>query len=572
MLGSLFKKFRSLFSKTNSHSTIDPDEIFLDSTNLPQFDTSQFEGRIEKPISKTTLFLVSVAFLAVGLIFSSKIWVLQITDGEVYAQTSENNRLEHQIIFADRGIIYDRKKESLVLNVRNEDEIFSRRKYSEKSGIAHVLGYVNYPLKDTAGIYYQEDFIGKAGIEKLFDGELRGVNGVKIIETDALMNIKSESTIIPLENGNDLVLSIDSNVQSKLYEFIEQTAKNVGFKGGAGIFMDIYTGEILALTSYPEYNSSILSDGKDNEAIASYIFDTQKPFLNRVISGLYTPGSIIKPYVAIAALNEGTIDSEKSILSTGSITVPNPVFPDQGTVFNDWKAHGWVSMREALAVSSNVYFFSIGGGYQDQEGLGILKLEKYMRMFGFGKPSDLYPDIEQKGTIPSPKWKKDTFSDGVWRIGDTYNTAIGQYGFQVTPIQVVRAVGAIANGGTLVNPTLILGGNTDKEKISIPEKYFKIIQEGMRLAVTNGTAKGLFLPTVEVAAKTGTAELGVRKEFVNSWITGFFPYEDPQYAFAVIMERGPSENLIGGLYVVRQLLDWMAIHTPEYLGMSTTEE
>ena len=572
MFGSLLKKFRSLFSKTSTHSDIYPDEIFLDSTNLPQFDTSQFEGRIEKPISKTTLFFVGVAFLAVGLIFSSKIWVLQITEGEVYAQTSENNRLHHQLIFADRGIIYDRKKESLVLNVRNESEIFSRRKYSEKPGLAHVLGYVNYPLKDTAGVYYQEDFIGKDGIEKLFDDTLRGVNGIKIIETDALMNIKSESIIIPLKNGNDLVLSIDSNVQSKLYEFIEQTANSVGFEGGAGVFMNVHTGEILALTNYPEYNSSILSDGKDSKAIASYVLDTQKPFLNRVISGLYTPGSIIKPYVAIAALNEGIIGPEKSILSTGSITIPNPFFPDQSTIFNDWKVHGWVSMREALAVSSNVYFYSIGGGYQDQEGLGISKLDKYMRLFGFGKPSDLYPDIEQNGTIPNPRWKKDTFGDSVWRIGDTYNTAIGQYGFQVTPIQVVRAVGAIANGGTLVNPTLILGGNGDKEKISIPEKHFEIVREGMRLAVTDGTAKGLFIPTVEVAAKTGTAELGVRKELVNSWITGFFPYEDPLYAFVVIMERGPSENLIGGLYVVRQLLDWMAIHTPEYLDVSTINE
>lgn len=564
MLRTLLKKIRVLFSNTTTHSNIDPDEIFLDSTNLPQFNTSQFEGRIEKPISKNSLFFIGIAFLIVGLIFSSKIWVLQVTEGEVYAQTSENNRLRHQLIFADRGIIYDRNNEPLVLNVRDENDSFSRRKYNDMPGLSHVLGYVNYPLKDTSGIYYQKDFIGKDGIEKLFDTTLRGINGLKIIETDALMNIKSESTIRPLENGNDLVLSIDSRVQSKLYEYIKQTAESVSFEGGAGVFMNIHTGEILALTSYPEYDSSVLSDGKDSKAIAEYILDVQKPFLNRIISGLYTPGSIIKPYIAIGALNEGIIDPEKSILSTGSITIPNPFFPNQETVFRDWKAHGWVTMREALAVSSNVYFFSVGGGYQDQKGLGISKIEKYMKLFGFGKLSDLYPDIEQNGTIPSPKWKEETFDDGVWRIGDTYNTAIGQYGFQVTPIQVVRAVGAIANNGTLVNPTLILGGNGDKEKIPISEKHFEVVREGMRLAVTSGTAKGLFIPAVAVAAKTGTAELGKRKELVNSWITGFFPYENPQYAFVVIMERGPSENLIGGLFVVRQLLDWMAVNTPEY--------
>ncbi|MBA3551235.1 hypothetical protein H0W32_03450, partial [Patescibacteria group bacterium] len=144
---------------------------------------------------------------------------------------------------------------------------------------------------------------------------------------------------------------------------------------------------------------------------------------------------------------------------------------------------------------------------------------------------------------------------------------IGQYGFQVTPMQVVRAIGALANNGVLLEPTVIAD---DKEalkhikKIDLPQEYFDVVHEGMRLGATEGTAASLNVPYVEFAAKTGTAELGVSKEYVNSWVTGFFPYKNPQYAFVILMEKGHTSNLIGASYVGRQLFDWMSIHTPEY--------
>ena len=565
MLGSIIKKIRNTFFPKKLLNEIDLDEVFLDSTNLPQFDTSQFEGRLEKPISKISIVFLGLAFIVLGTVFGFKIWDLQVAQGEIYAEISEQNRLKHSLIFADRGVIYDRNGEELVWNIRDESDVFSRRNYTEAKGLAHILGYVNYPLKDTSGVYYQEQFVGKDGIERLFDDTLRGTNGLKIIEMDALSQIHSESVIRPLENGGDLSLSIDGEIQNKLYEFIESTATSIGFEGGAGVLMDVETGEILSLTSYPEYDSRVLSDGEPSEVIAGYVNDKQNPFLNRVIAGLYTPGSIIKPFIAIGALSEGIIKPEKQILSTGSISIPNPYFPDQKSVFKDWKEHGWVDMRRALAVSSNVYFYALGGGYQDQEGLGISKIEKYIRMFGFGDISSIDPSIEQEGTIPSPKWKKETFADGLWRIGDTYHTAIGQYGFQVTPLQVVRATAAIANNGKLLDPTFVLGDKLDTDKISISNKNFNIVREGMRLAVTDGTAGGLDIPQVKIAAKTGTAELGAKKEYVNSWIIGFFPYDKPKYAFTVIMEKGPQKNLIGALYVMRQLFEWMAVNTPEYL-------
>lgn len=544
-----------------------PDQVFLDSSNLPQFNQSQFEGRIEKPISVYSIFSVGLLFVVVALVFSGRLWSLQIVNGEDYALQSENNRLRHTLVFAQRGVVFDRRGETLVWNeVSPETQEYSLRAYSKKDGLAHTLGYVKYPSKDSSGFFYQTEFTGIQGVEKYYDHVLAGTNGLKITETDVFGKITSESVIEPPQDGKDVVLSIDARVQEKLFQDIKALANQVGFQGGAGVIMDVNDGSILAITSFPEYNSSILSSGDDSDAISKLLNDKQNPFLNRVTSGLFTPGSIIKPFVAIAALKEKIISPEKQILSTGSISIPNPFFPDKPSVFRDWKAHGLVDMRQAIAVSSDVYFYEVGGGFQDQKGLGIVNIEKYMKMFGFASPTGIDIGDEYIGTIPSPEWKKEAFNGEIWRVGDTYNTSIGQYGFQVTPIQVVHAVASLANGGKLLQPSIVLGGeNLEITSLSFDQHDFDVVREGMRMAVTAGTASGLNISGVSVAAKTGTAELGTLKQYVNSWVTGFFPYENPRYAFAIIMERGPHDNLIGATYVMRQLLEWMKINTPEYL-------
>lgn len=545
---------------------INPDEIFLDSKNLPQFNTQQFEGRIEKPIARGAVIALGMFFLVVAFVFTGRVWFLQVAKGEEYKERSENNRLEHLPIFSVRGIIYDRNGKELAWNSLEEESNFTGRSYTSLNGFGHVLGHVTYPQKDSSGFYYQESFVGKDGVEKVYNDLLAGKNGIRLIEVDALGDIQSESTIAPPVDGKDVTLAIDSRVQEAMYRFIEQTASERGFDGGGGVIMDIATGEILTLVSSPEYSPSVLSKGSNREMIARYVNDTRKPFLNRVVSGVYTPGSIVKPYVAIGALSEGIISPEKKILSTGSISIQNPYYPDLKTVFMDWKAHGWVNMREALGVSSNVYFYVVGGGFEDQKGLGISNIEKYARMFGLGAITGVDLLGEEEGLIPNPEWKAETFNGEAWRVGDTYNTAIGQYGFQVTPIQMVRAVAAIANGGSLVTPHL----RTSEElpeiiTIPLPAENFQVVREGMRKVVKGGTGSALNIPSVAVAAKTGTAELGVSKKFVNSWTTGFFPYENPQYAFAVVMERGSRENLVGASAVMRNLLDWMSVNTPEYI-------
>ena len=569
----IWPEFRKKFRDRKDRHEIFPDEVMLDSTNLPEFDTVRFEGRLERPISRKAIYSIFVICLLIVFVFGGRAWQLQIKNGEVYAAQSENNRLRHEVIFAERGIITDRNGILLSWNEPKEGSSFPDRAYINKNGFAHVLGYVTYPKKDSAGFFYQDFFDGKEGVEALYQDKLSGQNGLKLTETNAKGEIESESAIEPPQNGEKIILSIDSKLQEKLYEEIEKLAKRVSFSGGAGVIMDVATGEVIALASYPEYSSNSLSKG-DASLLKKYTEDSRKPFLNRVLGGVYTPGSIVKPFLALGVLTENLIDPKKKILSTGKIEIVNPYNKEEKSVFVDWKAHGLVDMRRAIAVSSNVYFYTVGGGFEDQKGLGITNIEKYMRLFGFGNLTGLEIGAEKEGTIPNPAWKAENFNGDDWRLGDTYHTAIGQYGFQVTPIQVVRAISAIANNGKLLTPTLLSATSPlykrQNQKISgvslpISPSYFEVVQEGMREGVSGGgTAYGLNVPGVKIAAKTGTAEIGTLKQYVNSWSTGFFPYESPRYAFTILMERGPRANTLGATLVMRGLIDYMAEEMPEY--------
>ncbi|MFA6404387.1 MAG: penicillin-binding transpeptidase domain-containing protein [Candidatus Paceibacterota bacterium] len=567
--------FKFLNIKRKKYTEINPDEIFMDSSNIPGYDRSQLEGRIEKPIKKFALYSIFVFFGLVATAFFIQIWNLQIIDGKKYASRSEGNMLRPIPIFAARGTISDRNGVLIVWNepseeknidlILSQDEInsVSKREYATTSGMAHIQGYVQYPLKDKNGFYYQEDFEGIDGAEEYFNDRLRGVNGSRLVEVDARGQIVSESVVRPAKPGENIKLSIDSRIQSNLYKNIKDIAERVGFVGGAGVIMDINTGEVLAMASYPEFDSQIMSDKEDQNAVISALTNKSLPFLNRAIDGLYVPGSIIKPYIALGVLNEKIIDPLKIVNETGSIFLTNPYDPTKSTIFRDWKSLGFVDMKHAIALSSDVYFYVVGGGYKDQKGLGIINIDKYLQMFGFGMPISKSFFSGKTGTIPTPEWKKITFDED-WYIGDTYHTAIGQYGMQVTPIQVARAVSAIANSGSLLVPTLEIGQKQIESTIDIPIEYFNIVREGMSMSVNIGTSKALNVPYTKIAGKSGTAELGVTKEKVNSWITGFWPYENPKYAFAVILEKGSVHNLIGAAAVMRQQLDWMAIYTPEY--------
>lgn len=550
---------------------IDPDEIFLDSKNLPNFNTQQFEGRLEKPIPKYSILFLGLFFLGISFFFTWQVINLQIIKGEAYFKKSENNTLTKRPIFADRGLIYDRNGVLLSWNTWNKEDINKlsspERSYYGASGFGLLLGYVSVPTKDSSGYYWQDNFIGKDGVENFFNDKLTGVNGVRITEIDVNGNIQSENIMTPPKEGVDITLSIDSRIEMKMYDSISSMAKNVGFMGGAGAIMDIKTGELLAITSYPEYNGNVLSGGSDSKTISGYFSDKRKVFLNRAVSGLYSPGSSIKPFLGYGALVENVIDPLKVIFSNGSISIPNPYYPDKKSVFIDHGTFGYVDMRKAIAISSDVYFYEIGGGFESQKGLGIVNIDKYGRMFGIGEKTGINLNGEKEGIIPTPEWKAKTFKGDPWRVGDTYNTSIGQYGFQVTPVQMTKAIAGIANMGTIYTPHITLADKNFESKKVIPvnQDDIKVIQEGMRMAVTEGTATALNIPSVLVAAKSGTAQVGLGNTNTNSWIIGFFPYDNPKYSFALVMERGPKEASGNATKVMSEVIDYMSVYTPEYL-------
>jgi len=563
----LYSFFRSLFRRSHRFQDVSPEDVFLDAHNLPQFDQDHFEGRLEQPISNRVFFGFSIFLVLIGCVFMYRLFMLQVVRGEQFVQQSEQNRLQNSLLFAERGVIFDRSRNQLAWNSNSVGlSSFARRQYATTTGMSHLVGYLKYPVKDSSGFYYNTNYRGIQGVEKSFDELLEGQHGKRIVEVDAQGEIISKSTVQSPVDGEDITVSIDKTIQHHLYKFIQQRAQDSGFRGGAGVIMDISTGELIALTSYPEFDSQNMTNG-EAETIQQEQAKEGNPFLNRVISGQFIPGSIVKPFIALTALKEDIISPTTHIVSRGTIEIPNPYDPDKSTLFYDWKKHGPVDMREALAVSSNIYFYVIGGGFKDQDGLGITKMADGLKSFGFGSKTGISLSNELSGVVPTPKWKKRHFDDDVWTLGDTFNVAIGQFGFQVTPIQAVRATASIANGGYLLTPHLTPRQNTQSTgipDIKAPDEFFTIVKEGMRQAVVSekGTAKGLRVPYIDIAAKTGTAEIG--RSSVNSWVTGFFPYENPQYAFTIIMERGPRKNQLGGVSVARQLFDWIHQNKPSF--------
>lgn len=561
--------------KAASHE-IDPEDVFLDSQNLSQFDVDQMEGHLERPLGKHVFYgalLISILFV-VG--FSYRLFSMQIMNGDVYREKADSNHLKKIPLFALRGTIADRNGELLAWNstvygssteAQSTTNDIPKRIYTSSKGFAHLLGYVSYPKRDQSGVFWQDEYLGKDGVERQYQNELAGVRGERIVEVTARQDIEAENVVVYPTHGENLVLTIDKGVQEKLYEGISELAKKAGFIAGAGIIMDVNSGEILAITSYPEYDNNLITNALSKEEkaeVGEQLVDKRQRFLDRAVSGLFTPGSTVKPFFAYAALAENVIDEHKSIYSSGKLVIKNK-YGGPDTVFKDWKAHGYVNMREAIAESSDEYFYQIGGGYQDQKGLGIVRLGKYSNMFGFGTTTGIDLPDEEYGLIPSPEWKKKVFDED-WLLGNTYHSSIGQYGFQLTPLELVRGVASIANGGYLVTPHVLARISTASSSLDLDQKKLKVIREGMRMAVAsdNGTAKTMRFDDLEVSAKSGTAETGARKQYVNSLMIGYFPSSAPKYAFVVVMERAPYSNTFGAGLALKDTIRYI-IDKTKYL-------
>lgn len=516
---------------------IAPDEIFLDASNAPDFDRSRFEGRLEKPLPLRTFVALFSVLSLLFLILLTRAWNLEITQGEIFAEESAHNSLDVVTLFAPRGIITD--VHGVVLAENSEGEDGSMVRNYPVSSLSQVIGYVSYPKKDARGVYYDTNQTGVTGLEAEYDALLAGKNGQLLTETDVLGRVRSEGSFIPAKEGGTLQLSIDANVQKLFARAIANTASGARFIAGAGVIMDVHTGAVRALVSYPSYDANVMASGGPTSVIEGYNTNTGRPFLDHAIQGVYVPGSVVKPIVAAGALTDGLITPNTVIQDKGFISIPDPYHPGKEFIYKGWKVLGPVDVKGAIAWSSDVFFYTVGGGFGSQKGLGIDRLGYWYRQFGLGDPTGIDLSGEASGLVPTPEWKQETFNEQ-WYLGDTYFTAIGQYAMQVTPIQMARAMAAVANGGKLFTPTLIVGKSPSYTTIPVDASALATVRAGMRAAVTSALAGAINLPYIKVAAKTGTAETGTRNQYDNSWLVGFFPYDNPQYAFAVVLERGPQ--------------------------------
>ncbi len=433
-----------------------------------------------------------------------------------------------------------------------------------ESSLAHILGYTgkinDQELKRMGKDYSLIDYIGKAGLENYWEKELKGKAGKKNIEVDALGRQKKIINEVPAIDGYNLLLALDLDLQLKAEEVTKAYLEKGGFKRASVIIMNPNNGEIMAFVNLPSYDNNLFAKGISQVDYDKFLENPDRPLFNRSISGEFPAGSTIKPIFAAGALQEGVIAESTSFLSTGGLHIGEWFFPD-------WKAggHGTVDVKSAIAWSVNTFFYYIGGGYNDFQGLGLSGLVKYSKLFGLGELTGIDLNGEVNGFVPTKEWKEKTKNEP-WYIGDTYHFSIGQGDVLATPLQVANYTATIANGGKLYQPHFVsklLGVNNEVLKEIQPKiiregfidsKNLEIVRAGMRQTVSSGSARSLSIIPVAVAGKTGTAQWSSKKAN-HAWFTGFAPYEKPELVITVLVEEGVEGSAIS-VPIAKDILNW----------------
>lgn len=456
-----------------------------------------------------------------------------------------------------RGLAKDELRK--IENEINANSIFevresSRRRYLADTSFSHILGYTGEadPL-DTASNYPRGGRVGKSGIEAFYDNELRGEAGNFFKKINSKGDVVSEGHTIESKNGRDITLTIREKLQERIQQILHAHMEALKIPAAVAILLDPDTGAILSMVSLPGFDGNIFEGGISGEEFQKLAHDAKTPLFDRAIRGEYPSGSTIKPLIAAGALEEKLVTPDFLVYGGGSIEVPSAYDSSVRYVFKDWKVHGWTDIRKAIADSVNVYFYTIGGGYKDQPGLGIVNIEKYLRDFGWGETLGVDLPGEADGRIPNPKWKKEVKGEN-WFIGDTYLTSIGQGDILVTPLQVAVATAAFANWGTIFTPHLAakIGEELVATKVKntgfISKENMNVVREGMRRAVESGSSRFLSDLPFSVAGKTGTAQTGHGRN--EAWFSGFAPYENPEVVVTVLLEEGDKSD-----YAVRAAKD-----------------
>ena len=524
-----------------------------DGSNLFEIKSKKnIKHRLGIVFDNRRLKLALIFMFIIGAIIFYRLSLITIINGSEYKDIYINNHSKIEWILSKRGNIYDYKGKILA-----ENNIENKREYPLKEASSHIIGYIS-----------EEDKIGIYGIEATYENFLKGERGFTTFNINNKGEIQDIKEVKEPKKGNNLYLHIDYEAQKRLYSEVLKQVIDKNSPGGAAVLMDPNNGAIKALVSIPSFDNNFQSENE----LVKILQSNKAPLFNRAISGEYPPGSTIKPFIAGAALTENIIDPNFKMETRGSITVDSIYNKNIKWTFKDWKNHGFVNMIEALAYSSNVYFYTIGGGYKDIAGLGINKIDKYLQKFGMGSKTKIDIMGESKGLIPSPKWKSINIRED-WYIGDTYNTSIGQGFLRITPIQLALATSVIANGGTLYQPQIGSSVVSDSEDIIwknepkiiqnnvIKKEYLDIIRQGMRKAVTMGTNWRLNDLPRSVAAKTGSAETGNNRE-AHSWVTVMSFYNDSiaekqdfPFVLSILVENGGNGET-SAVPIAKNFLSW----------------
>ncbi|MBI4094562.1 MAG: hypothetical protein HY436_02015 [Candidatus Liptonbacteria bacterium] len=435
-----------------------------------------------------------------------------------------------------------------------------RRTYPEGEAFASLIGYAGAvspeDLKRNPALSRQ-GLVGKAGLEYFYDDVLRGAAGSYVQYRSATGAPLGEPAVAPPAIGNPLHLTIDAEFQDYFAARFRDHLRALGRTTGVAIALNPKSGSVLALVNFPLFDNNMFSRADAAEERAALLSHPQKPLFNRAVSGIYNPGSTIKPLVAVGALAERIVNGETQFYSPGYLEVPNPYEPDKPSRFLDWRAHGWVDLKSAIAQSSNVYFYLAGGGLEEISGLGLTKLRVWWQNFRLGERTGIDLPFEAEGLLPDEAQKRNTTGEP-WRLGDTYNVSIGQGDLLVTPIQLINYTAGIANGGTLMRPYIVsdLHQPVPIADLTRYAPHIREVQEGMRQAVTSplGTAYVLNALPVAVAAKTGTTQV-VSKTQENAFFVGYAPYEDPKLAILILIENS-REGSLNTVPVARDVLEW----------------
>lgn len=426
------------------------------------------------------------------------------------------------------------------------------REYADPLVFSAILGY-------TGNAYLGGTIEGKVGLEASRDDVLRGVDGVRIVYRDARGAALLEKRAREAVAGSSLTTTIDAPFQRYFYERFKQGLAQLGKTSGVGIALNPKTGEVLALMSFPSF---------DNNQPAAYLHNPSRPLFNRAISGIYSPGSTIKPLVALAALHEQLITPAFTVYSPGYLELPNPYNPDKPSRFLDWRPQGTVDLYSALARSSNVYFYVVGGGcvavtcneVGRSNGLGIIKLNEYWKRFGFDAITDIDLPGEAVGFLPNPEEKQER-TGTPWRIGDTYNVVIGQGDFGVTPIRLLTFFSSIANRGVMMQPHI---ARTEAPSVLMDYSSWTdelaAVRRGLRDVVGKpyGTANALYDLPYRTAGKTGSAQFANNVK-TNAFFIGYGPADDAQIAILILVEDAKTGS-VNAVPIGKDVLKWYYEH------------